>query len=315
MLSAAATEDRDAWLHAAVPAWCERYGDGWADVQRLLDASRKARDEEDRRRRELGEARRRGAEERARRAEEAEQASARLAEAQERIAEEQRQRAEAQIQRTMAAEAYAKEADAGRRRSKRLAIVAGLFALAALLAAGAAGWSWLQATWAEAEAESASAMAKEALFMDSLYRAEQARNERDDGSAANSMLLALAGLPENPDAPSARSWVGETAGALVEAMGVQREIKTLRGHGDWVRVVAFSPDGDRLVSRSDDATLRVWDVASGRELLVLRGHEGYVLAADVSPDGARIVSGSADNTVRVWDASSGGAAGPARSRT
>ena len=68
---------------------------------------------------------------------------------------------------------------------------------------------------------------------------------------------------------------------------------------------AFSPDGARIVSGSDDQTVRVWDAASGAELLVLRGHEGPVYAAAFSPDGARIVSGSGDGTVRVWDAASG----------
>ncbi len=74
---------------------------------------------------------------------------------------------------------------------------------------------------------------------------------------------------------------------------------------DPVIAAGFSPDGARIVSGSDDQTVRVWDAASGKELLVLRGHEGPVLAAGFSPDGARIVSGSKDKTVRVWDAASG----------
>ena len=76
---------------------------------------------------------------------------------------------------------------------------------------------------------------------------------------------------------------------------------------------AFSPDGARIVSGSDDSTVRVWDAASGAELLVLRGHEGSVKAAAFSPDGARIVSGSDDqHGAGVGRGERGGAAGPAR---
>jgi WD40 repeat protein len=35
----------------------------------------------------------------------------------------------------------------------------------------------------------------------------------------------------------------------------------LQGHTDWVRSVAFSPDGKRLVSGSADKTLRLWNVS------------------------------------------------------
>jgi WD40 repeat protein len=70
--------------------------------------------------------------------------------------------------------------------------------------------------------------------------------------------------------------------------------------------VAFSPDGTRIVSGSDDETVRVWDTVSGAEALPpLRGHENGVTSVAFSPDGTRIVSGSDDKTVRVWDTVSG----------
>jgi hypothetical protein len=296
MLSAAATADPDQWLRTLPSSdWCQRYGGGWGDIQGLMDRSRKARDRELRQRRALEEAKRREAEERARRAEEAEQAAAKLAEAHERIAEEQRQRAEAEQQRAAEAETRGREADAGRRRFKRTAlVVCGLWLLVLLVALAAAG-IWWQASRARAEAQ----------YDESLYRSEQARKALRDGSPITAMQLALVGLPDSPETLGARPWVSETAGALVEAMGAQRELKDLRGHEGAVWAAGFSPDGARIVSGSYDQTVRVWDAASGKQLLVLRGHEGPVWAAGFSPDGARIVSGSDDKTVRVWDAASG----------
>ena len=56
--------------------------------------------------------------------------------------------------------------------------------------------------------------------------------------------------------------------------------------------VAFSPDGQRIVTGSLDETAKVWDAASGKELLTLKGHSGQVGAVAFSPDGQRIVTGS-----------------------
>jgi WD40 repeat protein/Flp pilus assembly protein TadD len=80
---------------------------------------------------------------------------------------------------------------------------------------------------------------------------------------------------------------------------------TLEGHGNGVLGVAIDHDGRRIVSASQDRTLKVWDAASGRELLTLAAHAGQVLGVAFSPDGKRIVSGSADKTVKVWDADTG----------
>ena len=65
--------------------------------------------------------------------------------------------------------------------------------------------------------------------------------------------------------------------------------------------MAFSPDGQRIVTCSDDQTAKVWDSASGKELLTLKGHGGGVASVAFSPDGQRIVTGSADQTAKVWD--------------
>lgn len=81
----------------------------------------------------------------------------------------------------------------------------------------------------------------------------------------------------------------------------------LRGHTHIVSSVSVSADGRRIVSGSEDNTVRVWDATSGAELHCLKGHTDRVDSVSVSADGRRIVSGSGseDNTVRVWDAASG----------
>ncbi|KIJ08679.1 hypothetical protein PAXINDRAFT_46466, partial [Paxillus involutus ATCC 200175] len=78
----------------------------------------------------------------------------------------------------------------------------------------------------------------------------------------------------------------------------------LEGHENAVNHVCFYPDENKLVSGSEDRTLRIWDRNTGA-VEVLNGHTGRVWEVDVSRDGKMIVSGSADRTVRVWNGESG----------
>jgi WD40 repeat protein len=67
----------------------------------------------------------------------------------------------------------------------------------------------------------------------------------------------------------------------------------------WVLAVAFSPDGTRLATGSDDNRARVWDAASGQQLLEVR-HGKRVRAVAFSPDGTRLATGSDDKSVQIW---------------
>jgi WD40 repeat protein len=86
------------------------------------------------------------------------------------------------------------------------------------------------------------------------------------------------------------------------------DLATLAGHLDGVTCCAFFPDGSRLVSGSEDGTLKIWRASTGSEEVTLisstKAWEG-VLCCAVSPDGALIASGSADHTVTLWDAETG----------
>jgi Tol biopolymer transport system component len=86
---------------------------------------------------------------------------------------------------------------------------------------------------------------------------------------------------------------------------IAESVVTLKGHSSFVYVVAFSPDGKRIVSGSRDNTLKVWDAATGEETLTFNGHSTRIDSVTFSPDGKRVISGSYDNTLKVWDAETG----------
>nr|NCS18119.1 protein kinase [Microcystis aeruginosa G13-12] len=76
--------------------------------------------------------------------------------------------------------------------------------------------------------------------------------------------------------------------------------KTLTGHSDMVTSVVYSPDGRYLASGSDDKTIKIWEVATGKELRTLTGHSGWVSSVVYSPDGRYLASGSVDKTTKIW---------------
>src|SRR5712692_1077634 len=50
---------------------------------------------------------------------------------------------------------------------------------------------------------------------------------------------------------------------------------TLTGHSLPIWSIAISPDGQTLVSGSDDTTIKLWNLQSGELLCTLEGHSGY----------------------------------------
>jgi hypothetical protein len=82
-------------------------------------------------------------------------------------------------------------------------------------------------------------------------------------------------------------------------------VRPFEGHKGHILCIAFAPDGKRALSGSEDNTVRLWDVATGRELRCFEGHTSEVLSVAFSADGKRALSGSYDRTVRLWDVASG----------
>jgi sugar lactone lactonase YvrE len=82
-------------------------------------------------------------------------------------------------------------------------------------------------------------------------------------------------------------------------------ILTFTGHSEAVNGCAFSPDGTKMVSTSDDQTLKLWDVETGAEIRTFTGHSNWVLGCAFSPDGTKVVSASIDKTLKLWDVETG----------
>src|SRR5262245_20501105 len=68
--------------------------------------------------------------------------------------------------------------------------------------------------------------------------------------------------------------------------------------------MSFSPDGQRLLTGSEDCVVRVWDLRSGERLIRCEGHTAAVTAVACFSDG-RIASESLDQSLRVWDGATG----------
>lgn len=79
---------------------------------------------------------------------------------------------------------------------------------------------------------------------------------------------------------------------------VSRQSKlSVNAHKDWIRCVAYSPDGKKIATCSDDHIISIWDTENGERLLEpLEGHTGVVLSIEFSPGGSFLVSG----IVRHW---------------
>jgi hypothetical protein len=112
------------------------------------------------------------------------------------------------------------------------------------------------------------------------------------------------------DVDKGGTFTGSTAGtARIWDAATGRPLTPPLRHDGGIRMVAFSPDGTRLATASEDRTARLWDAASGRPLSPPLAHAGPLWVARFSPDGRRLLTASNDGTARVWNVPSGAPAG------
>ncbi len=80
-------------------------------------------------------------------------------------------------------------------------------------------------------------------------------------------------------------------------------------HKGWVWALAFSPDGQTVLTGGSDGLAKRWDARMGQPIGKVLAHVNPVWAVAFSPDGRTILTGSGRDTkhegeVRLWDAAS-----------
>ncbi|XP_066981596.1 striatin-3 isoform X6 [Macrobrachium rosenbergii] len=87
---------------------------------------------------------------------------------------------------------------------------------------------------------------------------------------------------------------------------------TLRSHFDGVRALCFHPTEQTLITASEDATLKLWNLQKTvpakksasldvEPVYTFRGHLGPVLCLAINSDGEKCYSGGIDGTIRIWN--------------
>lgn len=117
----------------------------------------------------------------------------------------------------------------------------------------------------------------------------------------------------SPDGSTVAGWNGETAirlwnaetGAQLHNLHWESSDTVPRVYSPARSTLAFSPDGATLASGCADATIRLWEVATGKHRRTLEGHTAYITSVAFSSDGNKIASGSGDHSVRIWDTATG----------
>jgi WD40 repeat protein len=84
----------------------------------------------------------------------------------------------------------------------------------------------------------------------------------------------------------------------------QKEIARLQGHTGPITTLAISPDGKFLASGSQDKTIAMWEMFTGKILWRVQGG-GLVSSLTFSGDGKALTSRTADKTLTDWEVATG----------
>jgi WD40 repeat protein len=160
-----------------------------------------------------------------------------------------------------------------------------------LVVSGLGGFAFVQ--WNRAEREKDAAQHNLAIA-----HLESGKSEIEQGHLAAGIFEYWRAYANAPKGDALRV----SARALVASWSKQLGMPFV--HDAPVTCVAFSPDGQTVLTGSWDRTARLWDAQTGQPKETLP-HNGRVVAVAFSPDGQTVLTGSWDQTARLWDARTG----------
>jgi WD40 repeat protein len=181
--------------------------------------------------------------------------------------------------------------------TRRRNILTGSLAAGLVLALGLAGMAYWQRGIALEQRNAA-------LITQSLFLADLATQRINAYNQGAGISLALEALPDS-ETGITRPFVREAQVALSTAVQRLREIALFAGHGGPVTSAVFSPDGQRILTASEDGTAQIWSRDTGEVVSVLTAEKLRMKDAGFSLDGRKVVTASTDSLVRVWDTGTG----------
>ncbi|KAG4435130.1 hypothetical protein IFR05_009395 [Cadophora sp. M221] len=81
----------------------------------------------------------------------------------------------------------------------------------------------------------------------------------------------------------------------------ENQILKQQGHFDSMNALAYSPDGQKIVTTADDGKIKVWDVNSGFSIATFTEHISGVTACEFAKRGNVLFTASLDGSIRAWD--------------